>query len=148
MIMGRSTVTKLLDFIELFPNYFIGSNSDLPIVGGSILNHEHYQGGKHLMPMHKAKALYTLSAQKFPDVEISILDWYNSAVRLTGYNRNTIAELGGDMIEAWKTYSDESVGVVNSAEERHNTCTPMARYLSDGKFCLEIILRNNVTAEE
>ncbi|MBE5742927.1 MAG: UDP-glucose--hexose-1-phosphate uridylyltransferase [Clostridiales bacterium] len=147
MKMTRETINNLFDFVELFPNYFVGSNSDLPIVGGSILNHEHYQGGKHEMPMHKAKALTPLSCEKFPDVEICILNWYNSAIRLTGYNRNTICELGGDIVEAWKSYADESVGVINSKEERHNTCTPIARYLSDGKFCLEIILRNNVTSE-
>ncbi len=142
MVMGRETVSKLLDFIELFPNYFVGSNSDLPIIGGSILNHEHFQGGKHLMPMHKAPILYLLKSEKFHDVEVGILDWYNSAIRLTGYNRNTINELGGDIIEAWKTYSDEVVGIINSKEERHNSCTVMARYLDD-KYCLEIILRNN-----
>ncbi len=145
MQMTRQTITKLFDFIDIMPNYFIGSNSDLPIVGGSILNHEHYQGGKHEMPMHKAKPRYVLTCEKFPDVEISILNWYNSAIRLTGYNKNTICELGGDIVEAWKSYSDESVGIINSAEERHNTCTPIVRYLSDNKFCLEIILRNNST---
>ena len=147
MKMDKSTVNKLLDFIELFPNYFVGSNSDLPIVSGSILNHEHYQGGKHLMPMHKAKPLYNLTSAKFPDIEISVLNWYNSAIRLSGYNRNTLSELGGEIIEGWKNYSDESVGIVNGKEERHNTCTTMARYLTDGKFCLEIILRNNYTNE-
>lgn len=147
MIMTRETISNLLDFVELFPNYFVGSNSDLPIVGGSILNHEHYQGGKHEMPMHKAKPQATLSCSKYPDVEICILNWYNSAIRLTGYNRNNLCDLGGDIVEAWKTYSDDSVGVKNSEEERHNTCTPIARYLPDGKFCLEIILRNNVTNE-
>ena len=145
MQMTRQTITKLFDFIDIMPNYFIGSNSDLPIVGGSILNHEHYQGGRHEMPMHKAKPRYVLTCEKFPDVEISILNWYNSAIRLTGYNKNTICELGGDIVEAWKAYSDESVGIINSVEERHNTCTPIVRYLSDNKFCLEIILRNNST---
>ena len=147
MQMTRQTITKLFDFIDILPNYFIGSNSDLPIVGGSILNHEHYQGGRHEMPMHKAKPRYVLTCEKFPDVEISILNWYNSAVRLTGYNKNTICELGGDIVEAWKKYSDESVGIINSEEERHNTCTPVVRYLSDNKFCLEIILRNNATSD-
>ena len=145
MQMTRQTITKLFDFIDIMPNYFIGSNSDLPIVGGSILNHEHYQGGRHEMPMHKAKPRFVLTCEKFPDVEISILNWYNSAIRLTGYNKNTICELGGDIVEAWKAYSDESVGIINGAEERHNTCTPIVRYLSDNKFCLEIILRNNST---
>lgn len=147
MQMTRQTITKLFDFIDILPNYFIGSNSDLPIVGGSILNHEHYQGGRHEMPMHKAKPRFVLTCEKFPDVEISILNWYNSAIRLTGYNKNTICEIGGDIVEAWKKYSDESVGIVNSEEERHNTCTPIVRYLSDNKFCLEIILRNNSTSD-
>ena len=147
MQMTRQTITKLFDFIDILPNYFIGSNSDLPIVGGSILNHEHYQGGRHEMPMHKAKPRFVLTCEKFPDVEISILNWYNSAIRLTGYNKNTICEIGGDIVEAWKKYSDESVGIVNSEEERYNTCTPIVRYLSDNKFCLEIILRNNSTSD-
>lgn len=147
MQMTRQTITKLFDFIDILPNYFIGSNSDLPIVGGSILNHEHYQGGRHEMPMHKAKPRFVLTCEKFPDVEISILNWYNSAIRLTGYNKNTICEIGGDIVEAWKKYSDESVGIINSEEERHNTCTPIVRYLSDNKFCLEIILRNNSTSD-
>lgn len=148
MKMTGQTILKLFDFIELFPNYFIGSNSDLPIVGGSILNHEHYQGGKHEMPMHKAKPLFKLTCEKYPDVDISILNWYNSAIRLTGYNRNTICELGAKIIDAWKVYSDESVGIVNSVEERHNTVTPIARRLSDEKYCLELILRNNVTTDQ
>jgi UDPglucose--hexose-1-phosphate uridylyltransferase len=89
-----------------------------------------------------------LSNADFPDVEIAILNWYNSAIRLTSYNRNTLCELGGNIVEAWKEYCDETVGVFNSKKERHNTCTPIVRYLPDGKFCLEIILRNNVTSEE
>ena len=148
MKMTRDTVNKLLDFIELFPNYFIGSNSDLPIVGGSILNHEHYQGGKHLMPMHRANVLYSLKSEKFHDVEVGILDWYNSVVRLTGYNRNTLSELAGDIIEGWKKYSDKVCGIINSEKERHNTCTTIARYLTDGKYCVELILRNNATSAE
>ncbi len=148
MKISGDTVLKLFDFIELFPNYFVGSNSDLPIVGGSILNHEHYQGGKHEMPMHKAKPLFNLSCAAYPDVEISILNWYNSAVRLTGYNKNTICELGTKIIEEWKKYSDESVGIVNGEEERHNSVTPIARRLADEKYCLELILRNNNTTDE
>lgn len=148
MEMTRRTISNLFDFVEMFPNYFIGSNSDLPIVGGSILNHEHYQGGKHEMPMHKAKPLAMLSNADFPDVEIAILNWYNSAIRLTSYNRNTLCELGGNIVDAWKAYSDDTVGVINDKKERHNTCTPIVRYLPDGKFCLEIILRNNVTSDE
>lgn len=148
MKMTGETINKLFDFVEIFPNYFVGSNSDLPIVGGSILNHEHYQGGKHEMPMHKAKPLFKLSCEKYPDVEISILDWYNSAIRLTGYNRNTVCALGTAIVDEWKIYSDEKSGIINSVEVRHNTCTPVARILSDEKYCLELILRNNITTEE
>lgn len=148
MKMTGETINKLFDFVEIFPNYFVGSNSDLPIVGGSILNHEHYQGGKHEMPMHKAKPLFKLSCEKYPDVEISILNWYNSAIRLTGYNRNTVCALGTAIVDAWKVYSDEKSGIINSVEVRHNTCTPVARILSDEKYCLELILRNNITTEE
>lgn len=148
MKMTGDTINKLFDFVEIFPNYFVGSNSDLPIVGGSILNHEHYQGGRHEMPMHKAKPLYKLSCEKYPDVEISILDWYNSTLRLTGYNRNTVCEFGSLIVDSWKKYSDESVSVINDEKVRHNTCTPVARLLPDGKYCLEIILRNNITTEE
>ena len=155
MQMGEGTVNRLLDFVELFPNYFIGSNSDLPIVGGSILNHEHYQGGKHLMPMHFAKALRTLSCEKHPDVEISILDWYNSVIRLVGYNRASVAALGTEIIEAWKGYADETVSIVNNEtdpetleKKRHNTCTVVARMIDSGRYCLEIILRNNYTSNK
>ena len=148
MIMKRETLEKLLDFIEMFPNYFIGSNSDLPIVGGSILNHEHYQGGKHLMPMHKSKVLYPLEAEGYKDVEVGILNWYNSAVRLTGYNRKSVAALAGDIIEAWKCYSAPEAGIINSAEERHNTVTPIARFTEDKKYCVELILRNNYQSQE
>ena len=147
MQMTKKTIAKLVSFVDAYPNYFIGRNSDLPIVGGSILNHEHYQGGKHEMPMHRAKPLVTLSNEDYPDLEIYILDWYNSAIRILGYNENTICELGGEIVEKWKEYSDESVGIINSKEERHNTCTPIVRYLPDGKYCLEIILRNNVTSD-
>ena len=90
MKIDGDTVDKLFDFIELFPNYFIGSNSDLPIVGGSILNHEHYQGAKHLMPLQKAKAFRTYKSAKYSDVTVEVLDFYNSVIRVYGFNRNTV----------------------------------------------------------
>ena len=149
MKIDGNTVEKLFDFIELFPNYFIGSNSDLPIVGGSILNHEHYQGGKHLMPLQKAKAFRTYKSKKYSDVSVEVLDFYNSVVRIYGFNRNTVQALATDVIDAWKGYSDESVNIIaNEDGVRHNTVTPIARFLEDRKYCIELILRNNCVSEE
>ena len=149
MKIDGDTVEKLFDFIELFPNYFIGSNSDLPIVGGSILNHEHYQGGKHLMPLQKSKHLRTYKSAKYSDVNVEVVDFYNSVIRIYGFNRNTVQALATDVIEAWKTYSDEKVGVIASTDGvRHNTVTPIARFLSDRRYCIELILRNNRVSEE
>ena len=149
MAINAKTIEKLFDFIELFPHYFIGSNSDLPIVGGSILNHEHYQGGRHLMPLHKCKALRTYKSKGYQDVSIEVVDFYNSVIRISGYNRNAVEELAGDIIEKWKVYSDESVNIIaNDEEGRHNTITPIARFLTDNRYCVELILRNNKTSEE
>ncbi len=149
MCVNGKTIERLFDFIELFPSYFLGSNSDLPIVGGSILNHEHYQGGKHLMPLQKSKAKKTLSCKDYPDTTVEIVDFYNSVVRISGFNRNTVQELATNVIEAWKRYSDESVGIIAEEEGiRHNTVTPIARFISDSRYCIELILRNNRTSEE
>ncbi len=150
MIINGSTVEKLFDFIELFPNYFVGSNSDLPIVGGSILNHEHYQGGKHLMPLQKAPALKSYKSDKYLDVSIDVVDFYNSVIRISGYNRNTVQEIATDVITTWRSYTDKSVGVVAVEEDgvKHNTVTPIARFLNDNRYCIELILRNNSTTEE
>ncbi len=149
MIINSHTIEKLFDFIELFPGYFIGSNSDLPIVGGSILNHEHYQGGKHLMPLQKAPSLKDFKSLEFDDVKVEVVDFYNSVIRISGFNRNTVQELAGNIIQKWKNYTDESVGII--AEEngvKHNTVTPIARFLNDNIYCVELILRNNSVSEE
>ena len=147
MKMDKNTVEKLFDFIELVPHYFIGSNSDLPIVGGSILNHEHYQGGLHVMPMHKAGLARVYSSAEYPDVEIGTVNWYNSVIRLSGYNRHTVTELAGKVIDSWKKYNDESVNVIGLDENgvRHNTCTAVARFLPDNRYSIDLILRNNRT---
>lgn len=141
------TVVKLLDFVDYNPNYFIGCNAALPIVGGSILTHDHFQGGLKLLPMHKAPVLTAFKSKEYPYVSIGILDWYNSVIRLTSDNRNTLAELAGKIIEAWKAYSDESVGVIANDGEPHNAITPIARK-ADGKYVVELILRNNRTSEQ
>ena len=149
MCISGATIERLFDFIELFPAYFVGSNSDLPIVGGSILNHEHYQGGKHVMPLHKAKAYETYKCDKYPDTSVEVVDFYNSVVRISGFNRNTVQALATEVIEKWRDYTDESVLII--ADEngvKHNTVTPIARFLSDSRYCVELILRNNITTEE
>ena len=149
MNVNGTTVERLFDFIEQFPNYFIGSNSDLPIVGGSILNHEHYQGGKYEMPLHKAKAFEVYKCDKYPDTSIEVVDFYNSVIRISGFNRNTVQALATEVITSWKGYTDESALII--AEEngvKHNTVTTIARFLSDSRYCIELILRNNITTEE
>lgn len=150
MKIERDTVEKLFDFIEFVPHYFVGSNADLPIVGGSILNHEHYQGGFHEMPMHKAKNAKLFKHKDYPDVEIGLVNWYNTTIRLSGYNRNTVSELVGNIIDSWKSYNDESVQIIGLDKDgvRHNTVTTIARFLPDGRYSLDMILRNNCTSEQ
>lgn len=150
MKVSKNTVEKLFDFIEYVPHYFVGSNADLPIVGGSILNHEHYQGGLHEMPMHKAKISRTFTNADYPDVEIGLVNWYNTVIRISGYNRNSVAEVAGEVIDGWKKYNDESVDVIGLEADgtRHNTCTTIVRFLSDNRYSVDLILRNNRTNEQ
>lgn len=150
MVINGGTVDKLFDFIEMFPSYFIGSNSDLPIVGGSILNHEHYQGGKHLMPLQKSKAYASYKSETYSDTSVEILDFYNSVIRITGFNRNTVQTLATEIIQKWKEYFDAPLGIWAATEDGvfHNTVTPIARFLPDNRYCIELILRNNLTTEQ
>ena len=111
MKVDKSTVRKLLDFIDYAPStYFIGCNAALPIVGGSILTHDHFQGGGKVLPMHKATALNKYKSEDYPYIETYVLDWYNSVIRLVSTNKNMLIEYAGDIIDAWKNYDDESVG--------------------------------------
>ena len=150
MRIDRNTIVKLLNFVDYLPNYMAGSNADLPIVGGSILNHEHYQGGKHLMPMHYAGIAKKYVCEDYPDVEVGLLDWYNTVIHLTGINRASVCALAGDVIEKWKAYSDEENQIFNMGADnvRHNTITPIVRKLPDGRYCVDLILRNNMTSEQ
>ena len=150
MRIDRNTVVKLLNFVDYLPNYMAGSNADLPIVGGSILNHEHYQGGKHLMPMHHAGIAKKYVCEEYPDVEVGLLDWYNTVIHLTGINRASVCALAGDVIEKWEAYSDEENQIFNMGSDnvRHNTITPIVRKLPDGRYCVDLILRNNMTSEQ
>lgn len=147
MVLDHSTYRKLMDFVDAFPNYFIGSNACLPIVGGSILAHEHYQGGKHLMPLHMSKKLTSYASEKYPDVEFSTLDWYNTVVHLESANKESLFEAACSIHDVWWSYTDESVDIVAKTKQQHNAITPIVRF-SDGKYVLDMILRNNLTSEE
>jgi len=145
MAITAQTFTRLLDFVDLFPHYFIGSNADLPIVGGSILAHDHFQGGSKVLPMlnRPAKRLYMSHA--FPDVGIAALDWYNSVIRLTSQNRTQLEKIASYILHNWRNYSDEGNGIFAKTTEHHNTVTPIAAYNEESGYSIYLILRNNRT---
>lgn len=148
MTISDSTFRKLTQFVEKFPQYFVGSNACLPIVGGSILNHEHFQGGLHMMPLHHAQSRRKFVDKNHLDVGISILEWYNSCIRIESENKDETVEVAKKIWSNFEGYSDESVGIYAQTDgEKHNTITPVARKSCD-KFIIEIILRNNITSEE
>jgi len=139
---------KLFDFLDAFPHYFIGSNAGLPIVGGSILSHEHFQGGRYVFAMETAPVEETFSFDGFADVEAGIVKWPLSVIRLRGADRERVTLLAQKLLTAWGTYTDESVQIFAETNgEPHNTVTPIARR-KDGKYELDIVLRNNLTTEE
>lgn len=146
MSITPKTFTRLLDFVELFPHYFLGSNADLPIVGGSILAHEHYQGGKKVLPMFTRPVRKAFASNEYPSVNIGILDWYNSVIKLSGTNRKDIEAVAQNILGAWRDYTDENVGILAKTDAPHNTITPIAT-IEDDEYCLYLILRNNRTDE-
>lgn len=148
MHIKADTIDKVLDFVDFFPNYMIGSNAALPIIGGSILNHEHFQGGGHIMPMHKAKIRKQCESAEFPSVTVGITDWYNSAVRLTSKNRAEIAALAKKIVAKWEDFSYAPSGIFAETDGvKHNSLSPIARKDGD-TYIIDIILRNNITSEE
>lgn len=148
MKVDESTPDKLLDFVDLLPNYFIGSNAALPIVGGSILNHEHFQGGRHLMPMHRAKIRKEYQSREFPNLRIGILDWYNSVVQFEGTDREKVAAFARKVIGTWKTFDCPKCGIFShTGETAHNACSPIVRKAGD-TYVFSVILRNNRTDEQ
>ena len=148
MHIGDDTIEKVLDFVDYLPNYMIGSNAALPIIGGSILNHEHFQGGEHLMPMHNAKIKKQLKADGFDGVEVGIVDWYNSVLRLKSESREDISKLAKKVVKAWENFTDEDCGIFAETNGvRHNSLSPVAR--KQGKFyIIDMIFRNNITSEK
>lgn len=148
MAINTDTFRKLLDFVKLFPHYFVGSNADLPIVGGSILSHDHFQGGNYTFAMAKAPIAKEISFEGFSDVKAGILKWPMSVIRLSSENSDRLIELADKILTAWRGYTDESAFVFAETNgEKHNTITPIARK-NNGMFELDLVLRNNITTEE
>ena len=148
MKIERATFGKLLDFVTQFPHYFVGSNADLPIVGGSILSHDHFQGGHYEFAMAKAPVERTFSVAGFEDVDAGIVAWPMSVIRLSGTDTDRIIALADVILNKWREYTDEEAFIYAYTDnEPHNTITPIARKRGD-KFELDLVLRNNITTEE
>lgn len=148
MHVDRENMGRLLDFVDLFPHYFVGSNADLPIVGGSILSHDHFQGGRHVFPMMKAQVASTFSMDGFPHVECSVVRWPLSVLKLAACDREQLLDAAAHVLDVWRDWSDEAVGVVaESNGEHHNTITPVACREGEN-YVLYLALRCNVTTDE
>ena len=148
MKIDKSTFKKLIEFTEKFPHYTLGSNADLPIVGGSILTHEHFQGGRYSFALNRAEVERKFIVNGFDDVECEIVKWPMSVVRLTGKNKDSIISLSSHILKSWRAYTDADVGIFAETDgEIHNTITPIA-FTKDGKFVIDLVLRNNITSEE
>lgn len=147
MIIDHNTFVKLFDFIDLFSHYFIGSNADLPIVGGSILSHEHFQGGHYTFAMEKAKIEKTFTVPGY-DVTCSILHWPLSVIRLNATDKTSLIDLADHILASWRQYTDKEAMIYSETEgEKHNTITPIARK-HHNEYELDLVLRNNLTTEE
>ena len=147
MKIDCGTFERLFSFVEQFPHYFLGSNADLPIVGGSILNHDHFQGGRYVFPMDHATALASLTAPK-SCLEASILDWPMSAIQLRSTDKDVLINEAECILKAWRVYSDPTCGVFAETNGTpHNTITPILRKV-DGVYRLNLVLRNNRTSDE
>ena len=148
MKINKKTFEDLLGFVDLFPSFFLGSNADLPIVGGSILNHEHYQGGKHILPvmLSNNKKEYTLP--DYHSSKLFLLDWYNTCFLVEGKDKNDVIDVASKLLESWREYDDIKNNIIShTGETKHNTVTPSARKVGD-TYRLYLILRNNRTSEE
>lgn len=148
MKINRQGFLRLVAFVENFPHYFVGSNADLPIVGGSILSHDHYQGGRYEFAMAKAEEEYSFTLQQFPDLECAIVKWPMSVIRLKSKNASSLVDAADYILNSWRQYSDPSVDICAYTDTTpHNTVTPIARS-RNGVMELDIVLRNNRTSEE
>jgi UDPglucose--hexose-1-phosphate uridylyltransferase len=148
MKIERATFGKLLDFVTDFPHYFVGSNADLPIVGGSILSHDHFQGGHYTFAMERASVEKEITFAGFEDVKAGIVKWPMSVIRISGPDKERLIALADKILLAWRGYTDEAAFVFAETDgEPHNTITPIARRRGDD-FELDLVLRNNITTEE
>ena len=148
MKIERGTFERLLDFVAQYPHYFLGSNADLPIVGGSILSHDHTQGGCYTFAMAKAEVDTKIQFAFYDNVEAGIVNWPMSVIRLRSIDRKSLCELADKILAAWRAYSDPDAFVFAETDgEKHNTITPIARF-RDGKFELDLVLRNNITTDD
>ena len=148
MKIEKATFGKLLDFVEQFPHYFVGSNADLPIVGGSILSHDHFQGGHYEFAMAKAPLAKEVAFAGFKDVKAGIVNWPMSVIRLNGADKERLITLADKILQAWRGYTDEAAFVfAETNREPHNTITPIARKRGEN-YELDLVLRNNITTEE
>jgi UDPglucose--hexose-1-phosphate uridylyltransferase len=148
MKIDKSAFEKLLDFVRIFPHYFVGSNADLPIVGGSILSHEHFQGGHYTFAMEVAEIEQELHFTGFEDVKAGIVNWPMSVIRLNAENPERLVELADRILLAWRGYTDEEAMIFAETDgQPHNTITPIARRRGNA-YELDLVLRNNLTTEE
>ncbi|TDT56458.1 UDP-glucose--hexose-1-phosphate uridylyltransferase [Fonticella tunisiensis] len=153
MKISEKTFVRLFDFIEKFPHYFIGSNADLPIVGGSILSHEHFQGGRHVFSMERAPIQRFYKHRNYEEITVGIVKWPLSVIRLSGNNKEKLIEISTDILNKWRSYSDVSVDILAYTDKDgekilHNTITPIVRKNKKGEFEIDLVLRNNRTTDE
>ena len=148
MKIDRACFGKLLDFVRQFPHYFVGSNADLPIVGGSILAHDHFQGGRYTFAMATAPVETPVTFAGYEDVTAGIVKWPMSVIRISSENPERLVDLADKILLSWRGYTDEDAFIYAETDgEPHNTITPIAR-MRDGKYELDLVLRNNITTEE
>ena len=148
MHVDRKAFTCLFDFVDQFPQYFIGSNADLPIVGGSILAHDHFQGGGHVFPMQKAPVVQAFELLAFPDVRAGVVKWPLTVLRLEGADREQLIAAADHILQTWRAYSDPSAGVLAHTDGTpHNTITPMLRRAGEN-YQFDLALRCNITSPE
>lgn len=148
MVINKSAFNKLFDFVEQFPHYFVGSNADLPIVGGSILSHEHFQGGHYEFPMAKAEFERKVIFKGYENVDAGIVKWPMSVIRLNSTDREALVELADKILNLWRSYTDEGAFIFAETDgEPHNTITPIAR-MRNGRYEMDLVLRNNITTKE
>lgn len=148
MVIGHETFEHLLSFLDQFPHYMIGSNADLPIVGGSILTHDHYQGGRYTFPIEGAKVLKVIRLEEFPHLKIEAMKWPLSTIRVTSSSKDEIIAFSDMILKRWRTYINKPLNIIPYTDDTpHNTITPIAR-MKNHQYQMDLVLRNNRTSEE